>query len=64
MRVAEEQGLASFLGQATIYSGATLAQKGQTSEGISRIRQGLRPAGPLVLCCSVPFVSAFSQMLI
>jgi class 3 adenylate cyclase/predicted ATPase len=41
MRVAEEQGLANYLGQATIYSGATLAQKGQTSEGISRIRQGL-----------------------
>jgi len=41
MRVAEEQGLANLLGQATIYSGATLAQKGQTSEGISRIRQGL-----------------------
>jgi predicted ATPase len=41
MRVAEEQGLANFLGQATIFSGATLAQKGQTSEGISRIRQGL-----------------------
>ncbi|MBV8135878.1 MAG: AAA family ATPase [Deltaproteobacteria bacterium] len=41
MRVAEEQRLANLLGQATIYSGATLAQKGQTSEGISRIRQGL-----------------------
>jgi DNA-binding winged helix-turn-helix (wHTH) protein/predicted ATPase len=41
MRVAEEQGLANFLGQATIFFGATLAQKGQTSEGISRIRQGL-----------------------
>jgi predicted ATPase len=40
MKVAEEQGLATF-GQATVYSGATLAQKGQTSEGISRIRQGL-----------------------
>jgi predicted ATPase/DNA-binding winged helix-turn-helix (wHTH) protein len=41
MRVAEEQGLDNFLGQATGYSGAALAQKGQTSEGISRIRQGL-----------------------
>jgi predicted ATPase len=40
MRVAEEQGLANFLGQATIYSGAAIAQKGQTSEGISQIRQG------------------------
>jgi len=39
--IADEQGLVNFLGQATIYAGAAMAQKGRTGEGIARIRQGL-----------------------
>jgi predicted ATPase len=41
MKIADEQGFANFLGQATVYSGAALAQKGQTGKGIARMRQGL-----------------------
>jgi len=59
MRVAEEQRLANFLGQATIYSGAVVTQKGQTSEGISRIRQGLAACRATGAVLSRPFFSRF-----